>query len=398
MKILKVTPYYEPDFHLGGVVRSTSLLCRELVKLGHEVCVYTTQHPSVTTRHPLGVPIDLGGVKVIYFKNRFDGFAFGLDMLRASKSVSEFDVVHIVAFWQIFGLPALLQAWRFSVPTVHSPRGSLVMVRDPSPGAFKHRAFYWMLNHHILKRASAVHFTAELERSDARVLGLRVPSFCLPNAVPVEEFSSLPSRSESRVKLGINDQKPVIAFIGRLDRRKALDMLLRAFSKASGPVEEANLFLAGPDGGEKDKLEELIRELGLDQRVRFLGLINSEQRLQILAAADLLTLTSLAENFGNAGAEALAAGVPVLITDQCGVAEGVEEAGVGRVIPVDQDALTRALEEMLGDPEELKKMGSRGPEFAASRYAAREVAKSTALAYADLCSGTRSPECRWGQD
>jgi phosphatidylinositol alpha-mannosyltransferase len=180
-----------------------------------------------------------------------------------------------------------------------------------------------------------------------------------------------------------------------LDRRKALDVLLRVFSRLSGRGADAILILAGPDDGELKMLEGLSKSLEIEARVQFLGMVDSEERAFLLAAADVLTLTSIAENFGNSGAEAMAAGVAVLISDQCGVAEGVEEGGVGRVVEVDEDAMVCALDEMLADTESLRQMGARGPSFAESRYAAGEVAKSFALAYADLLSGSRSAQCRW---
>ncbi|MCS5635550.1 MAG: glycosyltransferase [Myxococcota bacterium] len=395
MKILQVVPYYEPDFHHGGVVRSTSILCRELVKLGHEVTVYTTQDWRSSEIQPEGVPIDIGGVKVVYFKNRLGGFGFGRDMLRATRNLDEFDIVHVAAFWQLFGLPAFSRARRAGIPTVLSPRGSLVMVRRTSADAFKHRLFYRLLNRRLLKSASAIHFTAGLERDDAEALGLETPSFCIPNAVPMEEFRSLPDRSEARRKLGLSDSAPLVLFVGRLDRRKALDVLLRAFSRLSGRGADAVLILAGPDFGELKMLEGLSKSLKMEARVQFLGMVDAEERASLLAAADLLTLTSLAENFGNSGTEAMAAGVAVLISDQCGVAEGVEESGVGRVVEVDEDAMVRALDEMLVDRETLRQMGARGPSFAESRYAAGKVGKNFALAYADILSGNRSAQCRW---
>ena len=271
MKILQVIPYYEPDFQQSGVVRSTSTLCRELTKVGHSVTVFTTRHPDGDDSRPLGQSIEIGGVEVVYFQNWFGAFGFGADMVRASRRISDFDVIHVAAFWQLLGLPALIGAARASVPTVISPRGSLVMVRNPSRDAFKHRLFYWTLNHHLLKRASAIHFTAEIERSDAEALNLQVPSFCVPNALPIEEFQALPSRSQARTALGIDAERPVIAFLGRLDRRKALDMLLRAFARVSGRGAEALLILAGPDDGEEAKLRKIVRDLNLAERVRFAG-------------------------------------------------------------------------------------------------------------------------------
>ena len=395
MKILHVTPYYEPDFHQGGVVRSISILCRELVKLGHEVTVYTSQDSRSPIKRPLGVPCDVGGVRVIYLKNSLGGFGFGWDMLRAAKNARKFDVVHVAAFWQLFGLPVFVRALRASVPCVISPRGSLVMVRGSSLGNLKYRLFFKFLNRHLMNRADAIHFTAELERLDARSLGLQVPSFCIPNAVPVEEFRSLPDRSEARRRLGIDERVPVVAFVGRLDRRKALDLLLRAFAQLSGRGSNAVLVLAGPDYGEMVMLEKLSRSLNVEGRVMFLGLVDAQKRADVLASADLVTLTSLAENFGNSGAEAISAGVPVLISDQCGVADGVEEAGVGRVIPVDEEIMAVALNEMLGDESSLREMASRGPAFAESLYAAGEVAAKLVQAYQDLVSGNRSDSCRW---
>ena len=395
MKILQVTPYYEPDFHHGGVVRSTSVLCRELVRLGHEVTVYTTQDSRSSDIQPKGVPIDVGGVKVVYFKNLLRGFGFGRDMFRATRNLDEFDIVHVTAFWQLLGLPAFLSARRAGIATVVSPRGSLVMVRRTSVDAFRHRLFYRVLNRRLLESASAIHYTAGVERDDGRALGLEAPSFCIPNAIPMDEFRSLPDRSTARAKFGISDSVPLVLFVGRLDRRKALDVLLSAFSRLSGRAGEAVLILAGPDFGELEMLENLSRSLKIEARVQFVGMVDAQERASLLAAADLITLTSLAENFGNSGAEAMAAGVAVLVSDQCGVAEGVEEGGVGRVVKVDEDVMVRVLDEMLSDAEALREMGIRGPSFARSRYEVAGVAKNFALAYEDILSGNRSPTCRW---
>jgi glycosyltransferase involved in cell wall biosynthesis len=91
----------------------------------------------------------------------------------------------------------------------------------------------------------------------------------------------------------------------------------------------------------------------------------------------------------------MAAGIPVLVSDQCGVAEGIEEDEVGRVVPVDEDTMVSVLDEMLADGGALRDMGMRGPEFAKSSYGADKIARKTTCAYGDLIAGTRSPDCRW---
>ena len=102
MKILHITPSYEPAWHLGGVVRSVSQLCRGLAKLGHEVTVFTTD--SGKDRRlavPVNQPVEVGGVTVYYFKTDFFlKFAYSRSLGAACRRlIKNFDLVHLTAFW-----------------------------------------------------------------------------------------------------------------------------------------------------------------------------------------------------------------------------------------------------------------------------------------------------------
>ncbi len=395
MRILQITPYYEPDFQKGGIVRSTSILCRELVRQGHSVTVWTTQAPEGRHASPLHSPMDRGGVEVVYFRNWAGGFLFDEFMLRRVSDITKYDVVHVAAFWQLFGWPALMAARRRGVATVISPRGSLVMVHNRAREAWKHRAMYWLYNHRALQQASAVHFTASIERDDAVSLGLTSPMFRVPNALAAEDFENLPDREASRKELSIEADQSVILFLGRLDRRKALDVLIEGFSRA-GPIRDRSvLLLAGPDDGVGQDLREQVRSLGLDASVRFLGMVDAETRARLFSAADLSTLTSHAENFGNAAGEAMSAGLPVLVSETCGIAEHIEEYGAGRVVPVEPQAIASSLNEMLCDPAKLAEMGSRARSLVTDKYTASAVARTMARAYQDVLSGERSVESDW---
>ncbi|MCH2187789.1 glycosyltransferase [Myxococcota bacterium] len=395
MRILQVTPYYEPDFQKGGIVRSTSILCRELVRQGHSVTVWTTQAPEGTHHAPLHAPIDLGGVEVVYFRNWGGGFWFDEFMLRVVSQIEQYDLVHVAAFWQLFGWPALMAARRRGIATVISPRGSLVMVHNRAREAWKHRAMYWLYNHRALQQASALHFTASIERDDAVSLGLTTPMFRVANALAAEDFQNLPDREASRRHFSIQGDQPVILFLGRLDRRKALDVLIEGFARAEQTRDRAVLFLAGPDDGVEQSLREQVRSLGLDSRVRFLGMVDAETRARLFAAADLSTLTSHAENFGNAAGEAMSAGLPVLVSETCGIAEHIEEYGAGRVVPVEADAIAASLSEMLCEPARLVEMGARARCLVTEQYTASAVARTMARAYQDVLSGERSAESDW---
>ena len=395
MRILQVTPYYEPDFQKGGIVRSTSILCRELVRQGHSVTVWTTQAPEGNHNAPLHVPIDRGGVEVVYFRNWAGGFLFDEFMVRSVSEISQYDVVHVAAFWQLFGWPALIAARRRGVATVISPRGSLVMVHNRAREAWKHRAMYWLYNHRALQQASAIHFTASIERDDAVSLGLTSPMFRVPNALAAEDFEDLPDREASRRSFSVEADQSIILFLGRLDRRKALDVLIEGFFRAERIRDRSILFLAGPDDGVEQALREQIDALGLESRIRFLGMVDAETRARLFSAADLATLTSHAENFGNAAGEAMSAGLPVLVSETCGIAEHIEEYGAGRVVPVEPQAIASTLNEMISDPEKLAEMGARARSLVADKYTASAVARTMARAYQDVLSGERSVESDW---
>ena len=101
------------------------------------------------------------------------------------------------------------------------------------------------------------------------------------------------------------------------------------------------------------------------------------------------------ENFGYAAVEAMAAGVPVLISENVGICDAVRENGAGLVVPVNEDAIANALIEMLSNPERLKAMGKTAYELARKRYDIEVVAKLMVKAYEDVLTGRRSPECNW---
>ena len=111
------------------------------------------------------------------------------------------------------------------------------------------------------------------------------------------------------------------------------------------------LVFAGPDeGGVKTELDQMVKQLGVSTKVQFAGPVFGEAKWAAYRDADVFVLPSQNENFGNTAAEAVAAGTPVIVTEQCGIAPLLaEEAGL--VVRHDAAALSEALERILGDSE-----------------------------------------------
>jgi len=398
MKILHITPSYEPAWHLGGVVRSVGQLCQGLAGLGHEVSVFTTDSGGDRRMAlPADQPLKVGGVTVYYFKTDFSfKFAYSRTLGNfCSLHLKDFDIVHLTSFWCYPAIPAAISARRYRVPYLVSPRGGLVRY-SMTQKALRKRLYFKLVEGRIVKHTSAIHYTAELEEEQTAYLGLKAPCFVLPNGLGLREFADLPEKDRARTNLGLPFDAAITLYLGRLHARKGLDILLKAFAKWAQGRSKALLILAGPDGGQKEQLERLAQRLGFARQVLFTGYVHPDKRNMFLRAADIFALTTYpGENFGNAAVEAMLAGVPVLVSEHVGICREVAEDGAGRVVPLKVEAVAQALQQMLSDQGKLQAMGQAAAVAARRRYDLDIVARQMATAYADILQGRRSPGLSW---
>ncbi len=392
-------PIYEPAWHMGGVVRSVSELCRGQACLGHEVTVFTTDSEGERRMAvPPTQPVDLGGIKVHYFKTDFIyNFAYSSGLRKACRSLTQkdYDIVNLHSVWNYPALPAALESRRHGIPYIYHSHGSLTKY-TLGLKPLRKWLYLHLITKKILRYASAIRYTAELERMQTQLGELKTPSCVIPNGMDTTEFDHLPDKNKSKSHWGIAPGTVVILFLGRLDIRKAPDLLLKAFASAINRLPETVLIFAGPDFGQEINLKNLAGQFGIVSKVLFPGYVHPNERTSLFAAADLLTLvTHPGENFGNAAVEAMLAGVPVLLSEHVGICREVAADGAGLVVPLKVEAIAKALVEMLSDPDRLKVMGEAAAASARRRYDIGKVARMMVKAYGDILSGQRSPELSW---
>jgi len=397
MKILHITPSYEPAWHLGGVVTAVSQLCRGLAKIGADVTVYTTD--SGKDRRidvPVNQIVDVQGVKVYYFKTDISlGFAYSKALRRACRdSLREFDIVHLASFWCYPGIAGASGAKINRVPYLLSVHGTL---RKASFNYkyLKREVYFKLIEKRNINGASALHYTTGMERELDSFRQLKTPSFIVPNLINCIEFQKSISNQDAKEAWGVNPKSRVITFLGRLHQVKAIDLLIQAISKILLKERDLQLVLAGPDGGAEKSLRKLVGNLGLESHIHFLGGIHPSKRNTLFAASDIIALVSKDENFGYAALEAMAAGVPVLVSERVGISQEILSDGAGRVVRLEGEAITQALWEMLSNPEKLEAMGRAAAVSARKRYDITIVAQKMAWAYDDILTGRRSPELSW---
>jgi glycosyltransferase involved in cell wall biosynthesis len=163
----------------------------------------------------------------------------------------------------------------------------------------------------------------------------------LPNPVPV--FAGLPERDELRRELGLNGA--TLAFAGRLTAQKSLTRAIDAVAAADG----VNLVIAG-DGPDREAIERHARDVGVEDRVSFLGAQPRRRIVELFRAADASILSSSWENFPHTVVEALAVGTPVLAMEAGGVGEVVRDGVNGLLVPAgDGAALADAIRRYFAD-------------------------------------------------
>ena len=163
---------------------------------------------------------------------------------------------------------------------------------------------------------------------------------------------------------------------------KQVPWIVRAFARAIGD-REAKLVLVG-DGPDQDECRRLAGELGLGDRVQFLG--TRDALPELLAPADMFLLASKEESFGLSALEAMSCGTPVLATDVGGVSEVVEDGQTGRLVESgDAQGYAAAMVDILFDKELAANLGRRARQVAVERFERRRVVARYEALYARLC-------------
>jgi len=210
------------------------------------------------------------------------------------------------------------------------------------------------------------------------------------NGVDLKEFQILPPRGTFRTEWALPQDEPIVLFLGRLIPRKGVDLLIDAFSMAC--PDRGRLVIAGPEGdiGYVAKMREIAREKRVEDRTVFTGPLYGDQRKAVLADSQVFALPSRYENFANSVAEAIACGMPCIVTDKCGVSEFVLDR-VGLVIPREIAALTEALRRLLGDSTLYEKFRKECPKVA-SELSWQELLGKQQDIYARVCRGKKKPQ------
>jgi glycosyltransferase involved in cell wall biosynthesis len=370
MRVLHITPYYEPALRMGGLAVLASTLARAQVEAGAIVSVFTTT-AGIDGGGTLGAGYR-DGVEVSYFPAYPSRLFYSWPFLRAClERIPTFDIVHIHGLWRFLSTCGGWVASRSRMPYVVSPEGSLNQWAMRYRGHRK-AVYWWVIERQTVRGARRVHFATEDEAAQARRWLGTHPAAVVPAPVEVFPPADPPQAAEWRTAVGVPPGAPLLGFLGRIHPVKGLDLLVDALAG----IDRAHLVIAGPDeDGTRSALVRRAASLGIAHRIHWPGMLDTRTRRLMLGAIDVFVLPSHTENFGLAAAEAMGAGVATVVTPGVNLAGAIVETGAGCVVPRDAKKMADTLSALLGDPRGRETMGTAGRRLVEDRFSPRVVAR-----------------------
>ncbi len=348
MKILQVIHSVNPRG--GGPIEGIRQITPALAALGVETEVLTLDAPDAPWCADFPVPLHAMGPS----KTSYGYTPRAVPWLRENRS--RFNAVFVNGLWQYPGFAVWRALAGTTTPYFVYCHGMLdPWFKRTYPLKHLKKWLYWPWGEYrVLRDASAVLFTAEEERRLAR------QSFWLyrANEVVTGYGITAPPDDLSRERELFLNRFPalrgrrLILFLGRVHVKKGCDLLLRAWQKVA-PGPDVHLVMAGPtDHTYGQEMRALAASLGLGDSVTWTGMVSGDLKWGCLAGAEAFVLPSHQENFGLSVVEALACGVPVLISNQVNIWREIKAEGAGLVAQDDLAGTIQLLRDWIALPEE----------------------------------------------
>ena len=396
LRILQVTNSFKPSWEGGGVTKVAYGISKWLAEQSHHVTVYTTNRTLRELNIETNRPIDLEGMKVYYFANLRKYFSSKIPPipyylpLIARKEVKQFDIIHIHEHRTLLAEIIHHYAKKYNIPYVLQAHGSLTTFFQRR---WLKRTFDAIWGYGILQDASKVIAIAKTEAEQYKSMGVSEDKIeIVPNGIDLSEFDNLPERGEFRRKYGLDSKQKIILYLGRIDKTKGLDLLVKAFTELSKPLNEAKLVIVGPDSGYLPPLKKLIADLEISDKVLFTGPLYGQEKLKAYVDADVYVLPSFYEIFGITVLEACACGTPVIVTDRCGIADAINSQA-GLAVPYHKGQLQHALLYMLGDDKIRLQFGEKGKLLVREKFNWEKIAEQVEGIYSDILQCLRGRGC-----
>jgi glycosyltransferase involved in cell wall biosynthesis len=344
MRILNICAY---TWAIGGPARIIYDHTIEVLKQGHQVDILSPMTPGEKSYPvPEGARLfECARTKPISrFFNEFSVEAY--QFLKAN--IQNCDIVHMHGIWHFGSVaPFIVPNHVSKVITIHGLLDKWAI----NHSKWKKQIVSALFQKRLLGKADLIQINNRDEEQDViQYLGYRPKNMVIvPNGMKVTDYTNLPEKGIFRKNHGISPDQKLVLFMGRLNIKKGLDLLLPGFKKVHEQIPDAVLILAGPDDGYLTETQKFIEENHLEHKIKLVGMLTDTVKKEALADADLFVLPSYSEGFSIAVLEAMTSKVPTLISDRVGFGDYIKTYQAGHLTPLTHEGVAEGLLKILQD-------------------------------------------------
>jgi glycosyltransferase involved in cell wall biosynthesis len=384
IKILHVMPTIDPRYGgpVEGVMRSAEIWARH----GHVRHIVSFDAPTEEWISTSSVKVFPLGIRRHWYRklqNSIPLMRYGYTpKLNAwlRRHAEDYDAIVINGLWHYASLGTWFALRKSSVPYFVFPHGMLdpwSVNKFPIKGIMK-KLFWYLFERRVLRDAKNTLYTCKSEMDLAKI---KYYPYSARDYVIGYGTSDVPAQTESQLEAFFSlapaaRGRKLILFLSRIHEKKGIDLLLKAFSNICEEFSEFDLVIAGPDQSElKPTLVELAKQLQIVSRVHWPGMLLNDAKWGAFRCADFFVLPSHQENFGIAIVEAMAAQLPVLISDRVNICREIEEADAGIIVSVTVEAVEEGLRRMCALNSQMRiEKGARARALFLERFNLEQIA------------------------
>ncbi|WP_040695290.1 hormogonium polysaccharide biosynthesis glycosyltransferase HpsP [Nodosilinea nodulosa] len=387
MRVLQIVPSISLVY--GGPSQMVRGFAQGLAAAGAEVTILTTNSNGDAGQPPLdvplGVPVKEDDYTVRYFACApWRRYKFSAGLLGwLYQHGREYDLAHIHALFSPLSTAAAAIARSRHLPYVLRPLGTLDPA-DLQKKKYLKQVYGRLLEAPNLNGAAALHFTSPIEAEVSHRFGATAPDWVIPLGVQPPPQIADADRQTILAQLGIPSDRPLLLYLSRIDPKKGLDLLLPALEQLTAEGLDFHLVLAGgnpQDPAYEKGVVQRIEAGWLRDRTSLPGFVTGPTKAALLQSADLFVLPSHYENFGIAVAEAMAAGVPVVVSKGVYIWPDIAASGSGWVCGLTVAELAQGMAAAISNPNERQRRGQQAQAHAREHYNWDAIAQKTLVAY-----------------
>ena len=391
MRVIMLSWEYPPKI-VGGISPHVYGLAHGLVKMGVEVHVITCEHPGAADEEVVDgihlyrvTPSGPGNDFIHWVQLLNDAMLARADTLIPALLATDAAaplLLHAHDWLTHFAAASLKHKYHLPLTaTIHATeygrnsgiKGATQEYINSVEWQLQNEAWRVIVCTEFMKRECELALSTPWDKMDVVPNGVDAAKFQLPEFTPEE-------KAAFRARYAAPEEK-IIFFVGRMVREKGVQVLIEALPKVRWGYHDAKLLICG--GGQRDHLVNLAAYLGMERHVYFAGFVPDEDLMKIYAVSDIACFPSLYEPFGIVALEAMAAGIPVVVSDAGGLPEVVDNGVTGiTTYAGNPNSLADGLLKLLHEPDTASRLVNAAHARVLETFNWETIAAQTAAVYA----------------